>query len=48
MDEMGLELPPTHVDIADIRRKFHVAKEAAKEEENRAAKSRGKSTTKPV
>jgi len=25
MDEMGLKLPPTHVDIADIRRKFHVA-----------------------
>jgi len=44
MDEMGLKLPPTHVDIADIRSKFH----AAEEEENRAAKSRGKSTTKPV
>jgi len=44
MDEMGLKLPPTHVDIADIRRKFH----AAEEEENRAAKGRGKSTTKPV
>ncbi len=25
MDEMGLKLPPTHVDIADIRRKFHAA-----------------------
>jgi PPK2 family polyphosphate:nucleotide phosphotransferase len=23
MDEMGLKLPPTHVDIADIRRKYH-------------------------
>jgi hypothetical protein len=23
MDEMGLKLPPTRVDIADIRRKFH-------------------------
>jgi len=44
MDEMGLKLPPTHVDIADIRSKFH----AAEEEENRAAKGRGKSTTKPV
>ena len=44
MDEMGLKLPQTHVDIAAIRRKFH----AAEEEENRAAKSRGKSTTKPV
>ena len=44
MDEMGLKLPPTHVDIADIRSKFH----AAEEEENRAAKGRGKSTNKPV
>ena len=44
MDEMGLKLPPTHVDIAAIRSKFH----AAEEEENRAAKGRGKSTTKPV
>ena len=44
MDEMDLKLPPTHVNIAAIRRKFH----AAEEEENRAAKSRGKSTTKPV
>ena len=26
MDEMGLKLPPTHVDIADIRRKYHSAK----------------------
>ena len=25
MDKMGLKLPPTHVDIADIRRKYHVA-----------------------
>jgi hypothetical protein len=25
MDEMGLKLPPTHVDITDIRRKFHAA-----------------------
>jgi len=44
MDEMGLKLPPTHVDIAAIRSKFH----AAEEEENRAAKGRGKSTNKPV
>jgi PPK2 family polyphosphate:nucleotide phosphotransferase len=44
MDEMGLKLPPTHVDLADIRSKFH----AAEEGENRAAKGRGKSTTKPV
>jgi hypothetical protein len=25
MDEMSLKLPPTHVEIADIRRKFHAA-----------------------
>ena len=25
MDEMGLKLPPPHVDIAAIRRKYHVA-----------------------
>lgn len=25
MDEMGLKLPPTHVDIEDIRRKYHAA-----------------------
>jgi hypothetical protein len=25
MDEMGLKLPPTHVDIAAIRRKYHMA-----------------------
>jgi PPK2 family polyphosphate:nucleotide phosphotransferase len=32
MDEMGLKLPPTHVDIAAIRRKFHTAE---REEEGR-------------
>jgi polyphosphate kinase 2 (PPK2 family) len=25
MEEIGLKLPPTHVNIADIRRKFHAA-----------------------
>ena len=30
MDEMGLKLPPTHVDLADIRRKYHAAKRAEK------------------
>src|SRR5262245_31700521 len=30
MDEMGLNLPPTHVDIADIRRKYHAAAQANK------------------
>jgi len=28
MDEMGLKLPPTHVDIADISRKYHAAEKA--------------------
>jgi hypothetical protein len=26
MDEMGLKLPPTHVDLAEIRRKYRSAK----------------------
>ena len=30
MDEMGLKLPPTHVDIADIRRKYHAAERKEK------------------
>lgn len=30
MDDMGLQLPPTHVDIAAIRRKFHVAEREEK------------------
>jgi polyphosphate kinase 2 (PPK2 family) len=29
MDEMGLKLPPTHVNIAEIRRKYHAAERAA-------------------
>jgi hypothetical protein len=42
MDEMGLKLPPTHVDIAAIRRKFH----AAEREEKGGAKSLAKETAK--
>jgi hypothetical protein len=38
MAEMGLKLPPTHVDIADIRRKYH----AAEREEKDGAKRRTK------
>ena len=34
MDEMGLKLPPSHVDIAEIRRKYH----AAEREEHRRGK----------
>jgi PPK2 family polyphosphate:nucleotide phosphotransferase len=40
MNEMGLKLPPTRVDIADIRRKFHVAE--------REQKGGGKRRTKDV
>ena len=41
MDEMGLKLPPTHVDIADIRRKFHAAEaeEKAKHKTKTAVKA---------
>jgi PPK2 family polyphosphate:nucleotide phosphotransferase len=35
MGEMGLKLPPTHVDMADIRRKFHTAESEAKDGEKR-------------
>jgi PPK2 family polyphosphate:nucleotide phosphotransferase len=37
MDEMGLKLPPTHVDVAAIRRKFHAA-EREEKSETKAAK----------
>jgi hypothetical protein len=30
MDEMGLQLPSTRVDIADIRRKYHAAESERK------------------
>jgi len=42
MDEMGLKLPPTHVDIADIRRKFH----AAEAQEKGGAKHKTKNAIK--
>ena len=42
MDEMGLKLPPTRVDIADVRRKYHAA---AREEKN-AGKNRIKNAKK--
>jgi PPK2 family polyphosphate:nucleotide phosphotransferase len=44
MDEMGLKLPPTHVDIGDISRKYHAAEKAqqnaGRKEPARRAKSR--------
>ncbi len=36
MDDMGLKLPPTHVDLADIRRKYHTAKNEEKNGKPRA------------
>src|SRR5712692_11009607 len=38
MDEMGLKLPPAHVDIAAIRRKYHVAEREEKGGGKRGAK----------
>jgi len=42
MDEMDLNLPPTHVDIAEIQRKYH----AAELEENGSGKHRSKKVDK--
>jgi PPK2 family polyphosphate:nucleotide phosphotransferase len=44
MDEMGLKLPAAHVDIADIRRKYHAAKRREKDggaRRTKAAKKAG-------
>jgi len=30
LDEMGLRQPPTRVDIADIRRKYHAAEQSSR------------------
>src|SRR5215831_9844376 len=42
MDDMGLKLPPTHVDIADIRRKYHAAARERKIGDHRRAKKADK------
>jgi len=42
MDGMGLKLPPTRVDIADIRRKYHAAEREANSGDKRHAKEVGK------
>jgi PPK2 family polyphosphate:nucleotide phosphotransferase len=42
MDEMGLRLPPTNVDLADIRRKYH----AAEREQEDGGKRRSKDAAK--
>jgi len=41
MEEMGLELPPTRVNIADIRRKYHAAVRAQNKEQRASARKRG-------
>jgi PPK2 family polyphosphate:nucleotide phosphotransferase len=43
MDDMGLKLPPTHVNLADIRRKYHAAK---KDEKNGKPRASAKETNK--
>jgi len=42
MDDMGLKLPPTHVDIADIRRKYHAAARERKIGDQRRTKKADK------
>jgi PPK2 family polyphosphate:nucleotide phosphotransferase len=39
MDEMGLKLPAAHVDLADIRRKYHAAKREEKDGATRRTKA---------
>src|ERR1700730_11255359 len=39
MDEMGLKLPSAHVDLADIRRKYHAAKREEKDGATRRTKA---------
>jgi PPK2 family polyphosphate:nucleotide phosphotransferase len=42
MDEMGLRLPPTNVDLADIRRKYHAAEREQKDGGKRRSKDAAK------
>jgi hypothetical protein len=42
MDEMGLKVPPTHVDIADIRSKYHAAEAEEKPGGGHRAKKNAK------
>jgi PPK2 family polyphosphate:nucleotide phosphotransferase len=41
MDEMGLKLPPTSVNIAEIRRKYHAATRAQAKERKQAGRKHG-------
>jgi len=38
MDDMGLKLPPSHVDVADIRRKYHAAEREARGKKHKASR----------
>jgi PPK2 family polyphosphate:nucleotide phosphotransferase len=42
MDEMGLRLPPTRVDLAEIRRKYHAAERAQSKRKGRGRGSRAR------
>ena len=42
MDDLGLKLPPTHIDIADIRRKYHAAARERKIGDQRRTKKADK------
>jgi polyphosphate kinase 2 (PPK2 family) len=42
MDGMGLQFPPTRVDLAEIRRKYHAAEREAKVGEKRGKKAAAK------
>lgn len=46
MDEMGLTLPPTHVDIAEIRRRYHAAEREEQGREKRQKKDANTNKTK--
>jgi len=43
MDEMGMKLPPPHVDIAEIQRKYHAANEAQQKANGHTSTGRTKS-----
>ena len=42
MKEMGLKLPPTRVDVADIGRRLHAAEAEAKKPEHRKGSGQSK------
>jgi len=42
LEDMDLKLPPTQVDIAEIRRKYHAAAAQQKAQDHKPPKSSGK------